>query len=205
MKTQKILVFIFMSLLIPLVNPSFVRAQRSHFSVSLSPLLPLSSIKENASWGYVSGNIGYSFDLTQNLSWCLSAGYNQFGSQTATYEQATQSTYESNLAYMPVTSGFQYILINKKLRYYLTGRGGYYLPAADFEKGDWGISPGAGIQIPVGSKNLKIDVSLMYNRVFGSTTKKFTAYSIYGGSVDITIFYKYTSYLALNIGIVLGK
>lgn len=204
MKIIKLAAFIFGSILILLVDSSVINAQKSHFTFSLSPILPLSDLKTHASWGFLSGNINYSFDLIKKLSWCCSVGYNRFGSQTVTVDSFTGAIYESNLAYIPITSGFQYFLNNNKTRYYLVAKGGYYFPSADFEEGDWGVSPGAGIQIPFQSKNMKIDISLMYNRTFGSTTKEFTAYSKFGGSVTSRTTYSYTSYIAVNIGLSLG-
>lgn len=102
----------------------FLNAQRSHFSNSLSPILPPSDLKTYASWDFISGNFNYSFDLIKNLSWCCSVGYNRFGSQTVTVDAFTGATYESNLAFIPITSGFQYFLNNNKTRYYLVAKGG---------------------------------------------------------------------------------
>jgi hypothetical protein len=193
------------SVLILLADPSVINAQRSHFSFSLSPVLPLTDLKTNARWGFLGGNINYRFDLIKKLSWCCSIAYQRFGSRTVIVDSFTGATYESKLAYIPVTSGFQFFLNNNKTRYYLVAKGGYYFPSADFEEGDWGVSPGAGVQIPFQSKNMKIDFSLMYDRIFGSVTKEFTAYSKYGGSVTSQTSYSYTSYIAVNIGLSFGK
>lgn len=183
------------------LNSPFARAQKSHFSVSISPVIPLADLNENANWGILSGNINYNYDLTGRISWSISAGYNKFGSKTVTVDLITQSNYVSHLAYIPLTSGFQFFLNNKKTRFYVVAKGGYYFPAGDFEESSWGISPGGGIQIPLSDRSIKIDISLIYNRVFGSTTNEFTAYSKYGGSVTVQTSYNYTSYMAINLGI----
>jgi hypothetical protein len=205
MKAVK-LTFLCLGLLINVcLNPSILLAQKSHCSVSLSPLLPLSPVKDYAGWGFMSGNVNYSFDLTKRLSWCFSVAYNRFGSQKVIVDALTSAEYESNLAYFPVTSGIKYFINDVRTRYYLAAGGGYYFPSVDLEKGDWGFSPGIGMQIPIQSKIMKIDISFNYNRVFGSTTKEFKAYSKYGGYVTSQTSFRFTSYLALNIGIVFGK
>jgi hypothetical protein len=202
---KRLYVWIFTSVVIFSFNSLVVSAQRSHFSVFLSPVLPLSNLNDNANWGLISGNINYNLDLTGKLSWCLSAGYNKFGPKTVTVDLVTRAQYVSHLAYIPLTSGFQFFLNKDKLRFYLFAKGGYYLPAGDFIKSSWGISPGSGFQIPVPVNHMKIDISLIYNRVFGSTTKEFTANSIYGGSVNIQTSYSHISYIAINAGVTFGK
>jgi hypothetical protein len=116
MKINKLAVFILGSMLLILIDPSVIKAQRSHFSFSFSPVLPLSDLKEHASWGFLSGNINYGFDLLNKLSWCCSVGYNRFGSQTVTFNVITGASYKSKLAYIPVTTGFQYFINNNKIR-----------------------------------------------------------------------------------------
>ncbi len=188
-----------------LVGSSTLNAQRSHLSLSFSPVLPVSDLKDHASWGFLSGKIGYSFDITQNLSWNLSAALNKFGTQTVMVDIQTNAEYESDLAFIPVTTGLQYFINIKNNRFYLAALGGYYFPSAGFEEGDWGVSPGIGLQIPLIGKSMKIDISMVYNKVFGGTTQQFTAYSQYGGSVTTQTWFNSVSYITVNIGIVFGK
>lgn len=180
-------------------------AQRSHLSISLSPVLPLADLKEHASWGFLSGKFSYSFDITENLSWNLSAALNRFGTQTVRVDILTNAEYESDLAFIPVNTGLQYYINIKDTRLYLAALGGYYFPSAGFEEGDWGISPGLGLQIPLRWEIAKIDISLVYNKVFGGTTEQFTAYSQYGGSITTQTWFNSVSYLTVNIGIIFGR
>lgn len=205
MKALKLTICIFGSILILFLDTPDVNAQKSHFTVSVSPILPLASLKDQASWGFLSGKVNYGFDLTQKLTWNLSAAFNRFGTQTVTVDFQTNAKYESALAFIPLTTGFQYFLNNNNSRFYLVAQGGYYFPSAGFQEGDWGFSPGLGMQIPLQSKNLKIDISIAYNRVAGGTTEPLIAYSQYGGSVTTQTWYNFTSYIAVNIGVVLGK
>ena len=202
MKSFKLIIAIFGSMLILLVNSSISHAQKSHFTVSLSPVFPL-SFNQDARIGLLSGRIGYRYDLTKKISWCISAAYNKFGSKTVTF-MTTDDEYESKLAYIPVTSGIQLFFNNEGTRGYFVANVGYYFPGADFVKGDWGISPGFGIQIPIKNSKMKVDISLLYNGVFGSKTKVYKSSTSHSSSEQWST-YHYLSYLALNIGLVFGK
>jgi len=203
---MKSIKFSFLIIAVILVfGSSPLKAQRSHLSLSFSPVLPLSNLKDHASWGFLSGRIGYNFDITHNLSWNLSAAINKFGTQTVTVDIQTNAEYESDLAFIPITTGLQYFLNIKNNRIYLMALGGYYLPSAGFEEGDWGVSPGVGLQLPFIGNRMKLDISMVYNHVFGGTTKQFTAYSQFGGSVTTQTWFNSISYLTVNIGIVIGK
>jgi len=202
MKSFKLIIVIFGSMLILLVNSSITNAQKSHFTVSLSPICPL-SFYQDAGIGLLSGSICYSYDFMKKISWRLTAAYNKFGSKTVTF-YSTDDEYESNLAYIPITSGIQFFFNNEGARGYFVANVGYYFPAADFEKGDWGISPGFGVQIPTKNSKMKVDISLLYNGVFGSKTKVYKSSTSQSSSEQWST-YHYLSYLALNIGLVFGK
>lgn len=186
-------------------NNTITNAQKSHYSVYLSPIFPI-SLNNNASVGLLSGRISYGYDITKKISWCLSAAYNKFGKKTVTSYYYTNYKYESNLAYIPITTGFKFFFKDGGTRGYFVAKGGYFFPAADFEKGGFGISSGFGLQIPSNNDGVKFDISLEYNAAFGGTTKEYILhYGNLGGSTRTSNYYTWASYLALNIGLVFGK
>ncbi len=64
MKTIKLIIAIFGSTLILLVNSSVANAQKSHFTVSLSPICPL-SFYQDAGIGLLSFSLSYKYDLAK--------------------------------------------------------------------------------------------------------------------------------------------
>ena len=163
---------------------------------------------EDANPGLISGNIGFSVDVVDKLSWITTIGYNKFGTRTTTIH-GTEDEYKSNLAFIPLTTGMQYFFKEtgairyayreKGTRFYGVFKVGYYFPSGDLVKGDIGLNTGAGVQISSKSGKSKFDASLSYNGVLGARTKIFES-----GSLSQETTYKNLSYLALNLGLVFG-
>jgi hypothetical protein len=182
-------------------NSSAIYAQNSHFSIALSPVFPV-SLKSNASFGILSGNISYRLDITNKISWKLTAGINKFGSKSVT-AFGTNTQFDCNLAFIPITTGLQFYFKGEGTRGYFAANGGYYLPAADFEKGDWGFSSGLGIEIPMKNQKNKFDVSILYNAALGGTTKEYTlSNGNLSGSTTYTTEYTWASFISFNVGVV---
>jgi hypothetical protein len=193
MKSFKSFVRILACTLILVFGTSISNAQNVHFLVSFSPIIPV-SFMQDAGIGLISGNIGFSVDITKKLSWVSTVGYNKFRTKTTTI-YGTDDEYESSLGFIPITTGIQYFFTNESTRFYVFLKAGYYLPSGDFVKGDLGFTPGVGVQFPLKTEKIKFDISLGYNGVLGAKTKEFTS-----GSSSQVSTYNYLSYLALNFG-----
>lgn len=203
---RSFIVYYLLILILTLVSSTGV-AQNTRFTFSYSPVVPV-SFMEDANPGLISGNIGFSVDIVNKLSWITTVGYNKFGTRT-TNIHGTEDEYKSSLAFIPVTTGIQYFIKEtgathyanreKGTRFYGVFKGGYYFPSGDLVKGDPGINTGAGVQIASKSGKSKFDVSLCYNGVLGARTKIFES-----GSLSQETTYKNLSYLELNFGLVFG-
>lgn len=180
-------------MLIPVFGTSVSNAQNVHFLVSFSPIIPV-SFMQDAGIGLISGNVGLSIDITKKLSWVSTVGYNKFRTKTTTV-YGTDNEYESSLGFIPITTGIQYFFTKEGTRFYVVLKAGYYLPTGDLIKGDFGFTPGVGVQIPLKTEKIKFDISVCYNGVLGAKTKVFTS-----GSSSQESTYYYLSYLALNLG-----
>jgi|WetSurMetagenome_2_1015567.scaffolds.fasta_scaffold00047_40 hypothetical protein len=178
-----------------LISASSVFAQKAHFSVNITPVIP-TSFSHYARIGILSGSLGFNFDITRKISITLSAGYNGFGSKMTT-AYFTGDQYKSTFAFLPVLAGIQYYFKDEGTRLFGVLKAGYYFPAADLVEGDFGINPGFGIQIPSKTGILKTDISISYNGVLGARTKVYE----FDGSTTENHF-SFLSYLSLNLGLV---
>jgi hypothetical protein len=177
-----------------MINSSVANAQKAHFIVTFSPIVPL-SFMQDANIGLLSGSLGFTYDITSKLSWTFSAGYNRFGTKTTTI-YGTNAEYKSTLTFVPVLTGIQFYFKNDGLRIFSVLKAGYYLPSNDLVEGDFGFSPGFGVQIPSKTSKSKFDLSLCYNGVLGAKTKEFSS----GTSSQVSTYY-YLSYIAINVAL----
>ena len=207
MKLIKLLSLIFNCVMILALGSLAGKAQDAHFSISYSPIIPV-SFMQDANIGLISGNIGFSIDLTKKVSLNTTVGYNKFGTKTATIV-GTDDEYKCSLTFIPVTTGIQYFFKEigtpsykyrqKSTRLYGTLKAGYYFPSGDLVKGDPGLNTGPGVQFSSKTGKSKFDISLSYNGVLGAKTKVFES-----GSLSQESIYQYLSYLAFNFGLEFG-
>ncbi len=184
-----------------------LNAQKMHFLFSYNPVIPVSFL-QNANIGIISGNAGFDFNIGKKLYWISTVGYNKFGAKTTTI-QGTESEYESNFTFIPVTTGLQYFFKEagatryayreKGTRYFTILKAGYFFPSGDLVKGDIGVSAGGGVQIASKSGKSKFDISLFYNDVLGAKTKVFKI-----GSLNQATTFHNLSYIGINLGLVFG-
>ncbi len=182
-------------------------AQKMHFLFSYNPVIPVSFLHD-ANIGIVSGNAGFDFNIGKKLYWITTVGYNKFGAKTTTI-QGTESEYESNFTFIPVTTGLQYffketgatryVYREKGTRYFTVLKAGYFFPSGDLVKGDIGVTAGGGVQIASKSGKSKFDISLSYNDVLGAKTKVFKI-----GSLNHATTFHNLSYIGINLGLVFG-
>lgn len=170
-------------------------AQKAHFLVSYSPIIPL-SFMQDAKIGIASGFIGFNIDFTKKLSLTTTIGYNRFGTKTTTI-YGTDDEYKSTITFIPVLAGVQFYFKDEGTRMFCLMKAGYFFPSNDLVKGDFGFTPGFGIQVPSKTGKSIMDISIVYNGVLGAKTILFQS----GTSSQESTYY-YLSYLALNFGFV---
>lgn len=132
------------------------------------------------SWLYPTGNLsdiaeegwGGTFSLGANVSPTAVAkfmvSYHDFGSKQYT------SRGEINGSFLPLDLGFTAFLGNPgRIRPYVTGYGGWYIATGDFSDSAFGLGGGFGLDIPLGSPQLSLQIEPSYRVVFREVTDEY--------------------------------
>ena len=106
---------------------------------------PTGELEKIADTGF-GGGLGLGYWFTDSWLAGIAASYHLFGEKELAYNTKIQG------GYTPIDLFLNYYLgAPGMIRFYLSGRGGAYIGTGDFEETDWGLTLGAGLDLPINS------------------------------------------------------